>query len=85
MQVPTVHLNGTSRDALIEQLSDAQFGIRQAIELLGKAAPNGRDYYPQGDDAFRTAHAEHEARVARLAETARELEELAMAIYRQGA
>lgn len=70
---PTVHMNGTSREELIQQLCDAHHAINKAQEVLAQAAPNGRDYYPQGADAMWTAQKQHRTRVARLAATAAEL------------
>lgn len=50
---PTVHLNGTSREELDKQ-------YRHAVEMLDDAitalpAPNGRDYYPQGQQIINQA------------------------------
>lgn len=42
---PIVHLNGTSKGALVDQRCDAYAAIGEAIQALKKAAPNGRDYY----------------------------------------
>lgn len=53
MMIPTLHLNGTSRTELIKQLTDAGHALALAIDALGNASPHGRDYYPQGPDAFR--------------------------------
>jgi hypothetical protein len=66
MMVPTIHLNGTSKDELVSQLIDAHKAIVEAMEALMKASPNARDYYPQGPDAIKTAFEEHRARVAKL-------------------
>ena len=42
---PCVHLNGTSRDQLVENLSPVVQAIEYAYIALKQAAPNGRDYY----------------------------------------
>lgn len=63
---PTIHLNGTSRDELIRQLSAALVAIGSAREALAAASPNARDYYPQGTEATRSAYAEHRSRLERL-------------------
>jgi hypothetical protein len=55
MLTPTIHINGTSRDALIDAAIDARAAVREAKEALRGVAPNGRDYYPQGADAIRQA------------------------------
>lgn len=74
---PTVHLNGTSADALVEQLSKAMVAVQHARRALAEASPNARDYYPQGDSAFTRARNEHNARDASLAKIAEELMEIA--------
>lgn len=70
---PTVHLNGTSKEALIDQIKDAYGAIETAIDALCAAAPNARDYYPQGPDAFSAARAQHDARAKKLVEVRDEL------------
>lgn len=77
MQKPTIHLNGTGRDSLIEQQCNAARSLRAALEALGEAAPNARDYYPQGGDAYPAARAEHESRVSRVRAVLEEVEALA--------
>lgn len=74
---PTVHLNGTSKNALLDQITDVEQVLGKAIEALCEASPNGRDYYPQGPDALRKAQAEHEARIAALTTVQHSLFELA--------
>lgn len=44
---PIIHLNGTSKDHLINALSDAYDALERAAEKVRRCAPNGRDYYPQ--------------------------------------
>ena len=66
MLVPTVHLNGTSKQELLNQNAIAIADIEAARESLQAAAPNGRDYYPQGPTALKQATAEHLDRVRRL-------------------
>lgn len=41
---PTINLNGTSRDDLIEPRRKAFDHLQAAIDALRSAAPNGRDY-----------------------------------------
>lgn len=42
---PCVHLNGTSRDQLTENLEKVFQTLQLAYDDLKQAAPNGRDYY----------------------------------------
>lgn len=66
MRIPTVHLNGTGKEELAEQVLHAGSMLRLAITAMESAAPNGRDYYPQGPDAIREAQEEHRDRVRRV-------------------
>ena len=75
--LPTIHLNGTSPEALYESACDALGTLRAAIKAVEATAPNGRDYYPQGDRALAIASYEHAERVRRLREVVAELETLA--------
>lgn len=56
---PTVHINGTSAKCLFDGYLSA---YRAANDLLDVCADkiefNGRDYYPQGPEAFTKAQAE---------------------------
>lgn len=66
MLVPTVHLNGTAGEVLLDQYTAAADAVRKAIDAVCNAGPNARDYYVQGTDAARAAQREHEARVKAL-------------------
>jgi hypothetical protein len=74
---PTIHLNGTSAEVLLDQLVAAGKSLQQTIECLCDAAPNARDYYPQGQSAFGEAQREHQAREQKLREVLVELQALA--------
>ena len=91
LAVPTVHLNGTSKQELLDQLQNAFRAVREAQNVLAKAAPHGRDYYVQDADhpamkggAIFTAQAQHHARMAKLAGVCEELEQIAIAVQDQG-
>jgi hypothetical protein len=71
---PTVHLNGTSREELLDQLGNALTALHVATLVLGKAAPNGRDYYPQGEKVIYGALYQHKLRLQKLQEVIAELE-----------
>lgn len=73
LRKPTVHLNGTSRSELREQLEAADDALRIAIDRLIAASPNARDYYPQGSGAFDEADDQHRNRVQRLISVREEL------------
>lgn len=76
MTKPTIHLNGTSRKDLAEGYEAAFRAVTDAAEALTKSCPNGRDYYPQGSDAFDAAVKEHRARREKLESVKGELMEL---------
>lgn len=80
LSVPTVHLNGTSRESLLEQLVDVNHALDVTMTALAKASPHGRDYYPQGDGALRKATREHESRCERIRSVQREIVQIAEAL-----
>ena len=80
MMVPTIHLNGTSREALLEQVCNAGHAARILADALSEMAPNGRDYYPQGDHAYPQARAEHDARLNALTAVQQDLEAMYLEI-----
>jgi hypothetical protein len=77
---PTIHSNGTSRDALLTLTCDAGRAVRLAMEAVAAAAPNARDYYPQGPDAITQAMAAQDERLRLLRQMWIELGEEAEAI-----
>jgi hypothetical protein len=76
MTLPTIHMNGTSLRHLQEANEKASGAIREAIEALAQTAPNGRDYYPQSNEAIHDAMEEHWARMNRLQLVRLELEHI---------
>ena len=66
MILPIIHLNGTSVNSLADANDTAAHAIYAAIGALSATAPNARDYYPQGEEAFAQAVREHTARMAHL-------------------
>jgi hypothetical protein len=82
--MPTIHLNGTSGDALLKAVQDAGVALNVALTALQETAPNARDYYVQADPkAFTHASNDHEKRLGRLEAVQCELEALAEGIYDQ--
>jgi hypothetical protein len=66
VRIPTLHLNGSSADALKEQLLDVANALRVAMRAMEAAGPNARDYYPQGEQAYPEARLEHERRLKQI-------------------
>lgn len=73
LAVPTIHLNGTSKKALIEDLEKAVHALRAAVKAVAEASPNARDYYLQGHGAFPRATKEHASRLERVQSVEKEL------------
>ena len=81
LAIPTIHLNGSNKATMLEDLANAREAIRDAIRALGETMPNGRDFVPtQGSEAFRLAQSQHRARVDALADVMNELMALSVAI-----
>ncbi len=77
MELPTVHLNGTSAQALFDGTMVAVHAVQDAVEALEHAEPHARDYYVQNDGAFSTASSEHKSRNERIGSVLAELNEMA--------
>lgn len=75
---PTIHLNGTSREALHEGYRVAYDAVSDALAAVRRTHPNGRDYYPQDKANLITALAEHYRREGVLEKVLAELEELCL-------
>ena len=76
MQMPTIHLNGTSPDSLLGSYCTAMNALLDAIKTVEACAPNGRDYYVNGGD-IKAACSEHANRVAKLVDVRRDLNTMA--------
>lgn len=66
LTLPLIHLNGSGVENLSNLNRKAAGAIETAIRALTDASPHARDFYPLGDDAYRKARAEHEARLDAL-------------------
>lgn len=66
--IPTLHLNGTGIAVLKGDLIAVLDALRVAYNAMIAAAPNARDYYPQGEWAFPIAQRAHEARCIKMRE-----------------
>lgn len=73
---PIVHLNGTSRGRLLDELTGAADAIRHAITSHREASPNARDYYLD-EGRFPRAVRAHQAREQKLLGVLAELQALA--------
>ena len=50
--LPTVHLNGTSRDMLLKGEMKVHDAIQKVFDALGECEFHGRDYYVQDKDCY---------------------------------
>ena len=73
MMIPTIHLNGTSRDALLSELESAHAAIGAAIGALRQVTVHGRDYYVQSDCAYALARHEMDVRLTALKDIANDV------------
>lgn len=64
--VPTIHLNGTGATTLYKEYRAAYRAIDKAIDALCDTTLNGRDFYPQGADAFYRARDERQVAIEKL-------------------
>lgn len=77
---PTVHLNGTGRDDLLDALETAHEALTAAHDALRKTAPNGRDYYVQKIGNLEKAIDEHTDRMRRIMHVEAEIAAIICAI-----
>jgi hypothetical protein len=80
MQLPYVHINGTSPEALRKQYREAWDAVDDAIDALAACEVHDRDYYPIGNKAGAIARTEHRERMLKLGRVREELEEIILSI-----
>jgi len=80
MTTPTIHLNGTSREALEAAYRKAYDALYPAMDALRETAPNARDYYPQGPEAVEAAQDEHIERMRKIEDVYREITALIVSV-----
>jgi hypothetical protein len=81
--IPTVHLNGTSYNNLFDGYAAALSAIDHAIDALARAESNGRDFYPQGPEAFRQHRQERQEAFDHLRAAHKHAEEILAGICEQ--
>ena len=89
--LPTVHMNGTSKEALLTQYKNCWRAVRDAIDVLEANPPHSRDYYPQNTvgtdflyEAYQPAREQHNAWTQKLYAVKNDLEELIIGIGEGG-
>ena len=83
IEAPTIHLNGSSEQRLLDALVAATVALRAAEDAVAETAPHGRDYYVQQDGRFEEAQRQHRARMVALELVRTELELQARAVFDQ--
>ena len=79
---PIIHMNGSGKRALIDQLCTAYRAVQDAMDALRQASPNGRDFYPE-PGRLQKAEAQYRARQEHLQVVIASLEAEAEAIQTQ--
>lgn len=68
LTLPTVHLNGTSREMLLDGYTEAYRKLIEFRDIFSKIEFNARDYYVQGPDAYYKARDQRDAERQRIAD-----------------
>ena len=76
LMVPSVHLNGTAKKDLIEQILDVIRQLRKVQAAMAEATPHGRDYYVQTSQAIHQAMSQHVVRAHTINELITDYEEI---------
>jgi hypothetical protein len=66
--LPTIHINGTGAETLRAEYQALFEALQAAEDRLLAATCNGRDFYPQGPDAYYAARFERDGMLAKLRE-----------------
>ena len=63
LHTPLIHMNGDSRDGLLDPMEALYLAIGESLDKIGACNPNMRNYYPYPD-----GRARYEAALARVRE-----------------
>jgi len=72
--IPHIHLNGTSRESLLNAYCEAYSAVRIALDGISNIAPNGRDYYIT--DNFKEAVGQYDSWVNKLKQVQQEIADI---------
>jgi len=81
--IPTIHLNGTNAAALRDEYAAAYDALKKAREAFASTICNGRDFYPQGCEAYYKARDERAEAFDHLDEAIRYMGDVLMGICDQ--
>jgi hypothetical protein len=76
-------MNGDSKATLLSDNVAAHDAINNAIDILAKAAPNGRNFYLQGVGAIDEAIEQHFKRIQGLEAVRQEMKKIICGIVKQ--
>ena len=82
LMIPTVNMNGTSKDELVRELREAFDAVCTAIDKHADCTVHGRDFYVQGPDAINAALFQRRARSQKLWDVRNELQNIIIALQR---
>jgi hypothetical protein len=77
---PTIHLNGTGKQMLLDGYVKALHALHEAQKAISQIEFNARDYYVQGNEAWNAARDEMAAQFDKLHEVDTYLTEVAIHI-----
>ena len=81
--MPTLHMNGDSFVTLFEGHCEVAELLRETLSSLRANAPNARNYYVQGSDAFACARDEHMERVRKIESVLSDVEAILESLVNQ--
>lgn len=84
LRVPRIHLNGTSKEALVREYAAAREAVVNAMDAIKAITVHGRDYYVQSGNAYNEAAAQHRDRLLRLDSVREELEAILRKLQWEG-
>jgi hypothetical protein len=84
---PTIHLNGSGAENLLNQYHDCWEALDTAVKVLCRSRPHGRDYYPQDNGGilgptYMAARNEHENKIQQLESMLKDFAKLAQHVQR---
>ena len=78
-------MNGDSQKNLLDEARNAMDALQDASDALFKITVNGRNFYPQGENATSEAKEEFRDMMRRFERIQSEVEKYAISIYEGGA
>lgn len=80
---PTINLNGSTANSLIESYVETKDPLRLALGRLQETRPHGRDYQTAPEGAEKRAKMQHELRISAVVRCLAEIDEIMFKVHRQ--